>query len=79
MAYGTIREYYEKIADLAIGAQNFKARSQAATEMCDDSMDFSESEALIEELKRIYRIEGGEEIMENAQREAFFRLTRALE
>ncbi len=39
-----------------------------------EESDFLASEALMLEMKRVYQIEGAREIIEQAQREALFRL-----
>jgi len=69
-----IKRHYEEIADLIIQAQNFKKEHLGEAVDPWDSSDMLASEALMFELKRIYRMEGGKELMENAQKEALFRL-----
>jgi DNA gyrase/topoisomerase IV subunit A len=69
-----IKQHYEEIADLIIEAQNFKKEHSGEAIDPWNSSDMLASETLMLELKRIYRMEGGKELMENAQREALFRL-----
>jgi DNA gyrase/topoisomerase IV subunit A len=74
-----IKQHYEEIVQLIIEAQNFKnVHSQEAIEAFETS-DMLASEELMMELKRIYRMEGGKELMENAQKEALFRLSKAVQ
>lgn len=75
-AIAKIKRHYEEIADLVIAAKDFKKEHIGEAIDSWNSPDTLAGETLMLELKRIYRIEGGEELMENAQREAFFRLKR---
>lgn len=73
-----IKRHYEEIAKLVIEAQNYKKEHEGEAVEPWDSSDALASETLMLELKRIYRMEGGRELMENAQKEAFFRLDSTL-
>ena len=73
-----IKQHYEQIAQIVIEAQNFKNEHSGEAVDPFHSTDMLASEELMMELKRIYRMEGGKELMENAQKEALFRLSKEI-
>ncbi|MBS0615863.1 MAG: hypothetical protein JSR58_04850 [Verrucomicrobia bacterium] len=61
-----LKKLFEQLVDLMIAARNAQMEPQLdSTEM---------SQVLQAELKRIYRMEGGREVIEKAQKEALLRL-----
>ncbi len=61
-----IKQHFEDLVDLMIAARNSQVQPQVdSTEM---------SQVLQAELKRIYRMEGGREVIEKAQKESLLRL-----
>ena len=61
-----IKQHFENLVDLMIAARKAQVQPQVdSTEM---------SQVLQAELKRIYRIEGGREVIEKAQKESLLRL-----
>lgn len=61
-----IKQHFEDLVDLMIAARKLQVQPQLdSTEM---------SQVLQAELKRIYRIEGGREVIEKAQKECLLRL-----
>lgn len=70
-AQPVLKEHFEDLADLIIAARKFQ---QSSLEDKDFYPSFY-SIALKEELKRLYEMEGGREIMERTQKQAFLRLS----
>lgn len=61
-----IKQHFEDLVDLMIAARKLQVEPRVdSTEM---------SQVLQAELKRIYRIEGGREVIEKAQKESLLRL-----
>ncbi|MBS3904301.1 MAG: hypothetical protein KGZ39_03130 [Simkania sp.] len=77
-AIPNIKHRYEEIVDLLIGVKEFEKEHFGEASDPWNTANFLASEMLMVEMKRIYLIEGGREIMERAQREALFRLDAAL-
>ena len=65
-----LRQHFEDLVDLMIAARKFQQRSLEAKEFYPSFYSI----ALKEELKRLYEIEGGREIIERTQKQAFLRL-----
>ncbi|PWU16115.1 MAG: hypothetical protein C5B45_01190 [Chlamydiae bacterium] len=65
-----LRQHFENLVDLMIAARKFQQDSLEAKEFYPSFYSI----ALKEELKRLYEIEGGREIVERAQKQAFLRL-----
>ncbi|MGL5627055.1 MAG: hypothetical protein ACRDDW_06050 [Candidatus Rhabdochlamydia sp.] len=65
-----LKQHFEDLADLIIAARKFQ---QTSLETKDFYPSFY-SMALKEELKRLYQMEGGREMVEKAQKQAFLRL-----
>lgn len=63
-----LREFYEKIAALMIAAKEAEASPVIGSETIM-------SDLLQAELKRIYKIEAGRDILERCQKEALFKLS----
>jgi hypothetical protein len=64
---------FNKLVDLMIEARKFE--QSHPDEISDPfSLDMETNQALIAELKRIYKMEGGRETIEKAQKEALLRL-----
>ncbi len=68
-----LKKRFQQFAQLIMDARAFE-KEHAGEAMPEDGGDFLASEALMEEMKRIYAIEGARKIMEDAQREALFAL-----
>lgn len=69
-AQPVLKQHFEDLTDLIIAARKFQ---QSSLESKNFYPSFY-SIALKEELKRLYEIEGGREIIERAQKQAFMRL-----
>lgn len=65
-----LRQHFEDLVDLMIAARKFQQRSLEVKEFYPSFYSI----ALKEELKRLYEIEGGREIIERTQKQAFLRL-----
>lgn len=68
-----LKKRFQQFAELVMEARKFQ-REHAGEAMPQDDGDYLASEALMEEMKRVYQIEGGRKIIEDAQREALFAL-----
>ncbi|MBS0653238.1 MAG: hypothetical protein JSR39_06870 [Verrucomicrobia bacterium] len=68
-----LKKDFEAYVDLIQQARAYQLK-QADEIVLDASSDFSVSDELKEELRRIFAIEGGREIIERAQQEALVRL-----
>jgi hypothetical protein len=68
-----LKKRFSQFAGLVMAARAFQ-REHAGEAMPEHEGDFLSSEVLMEEMKRIYTIEGGRKIIEDAQREALFAL-----
>lgn len=68
-----LRKCFSQFAELMMAAHAYE-REHAGEAVSEESEDYLASEALMEEMKRIYRIEGARKIIEDAQREALFAL-----
>lgn len=69
-----LKKEFNKLVDLIISARLY-TQEHTDEENAEPIMDdYSLNETLKEEMKRIYAIEKGREIVENAQREALLRL-----
>jgi len=68
-----LKKRFAQFAELMMQARAFE-REHAGEAMPDDDGDSLASEALMEEMKRIYRIEGGRKIVEDSQAESLFAL-----
>ena len=68
-----LKKRFSQFAELVMEARTFQ-REHAGEAMQDDEGDYLASEALMLEMKRIYRIEGARKIVEDAQRESLFAL-----
>ncbi len=66
-----LKKRFIQFAELVMAARDFQ-RQHAFEAMPEEGEDFLASEALMEEMKRIYAIEGGRKIIEDAEREALF-------
>lgn len=65
-----LRQHFEDLVDLMIAARKFQQGGLDTKELYPSFYSI----ALKEELKRLYEIEGGREIVERAQKQAFLRL-----
>lgn len=65
-----LRQHFEDLVDLMIAARKFQQSSLEAKEFYPSFYSI----CLKEELKRLYEIEGGREIIERTQKQAFLRL-----
>ncbi|MDQ5956712.1 MAG: hypothetical protein ACH349_06110 [Candidatus Rhabdochlamydia sp.] len=65
-----LRQHFEDLVDLMIAARKFQQSSLDSKEFYPSFYSI----ALKEELKRLYEIEGGREIVERTQKQAFIRL-----
>ena len=67
-----LKKRFSDLVDLMIEARKFQQKypDALAAEELEPEMD----DALLTELKRVYRLEGGREIIEDCQREALIRL-----
>ncbi|HEV3270344.1 MAG TPA: hypothetical protein VGZ69_06855 [Candidatus Rhabdochlamydia sp.] len=65
-----LRQHFEDLVDLMIAARKFQQGGLDPKELYPSFYSI----ALKEELKRLYEIEGGREIVEKAQKQAFLRL-----
>lgn len=70
---GSLRERFEEMADLMIRARAFQQRN-LDLEKVDSWENQALSELLLEEMERVYGLEGGRECIEKVQREAMLRL-----
>ncbi|MBS0627688.1 MAG: hypothetical protein JSS09_05700 [Verrucomicrobia bacterium] len=68
-----LKEHFEKIADIAIEARLFQQKNPGFEVQFLQIGQFL-SQSLLEEITRIYALEGGKECIERAQREAMLRL-----
>lgn len=66
-----LKQQFEDLVDLMIAARKFQQSSLETKEFYPSFYSI----ALKEELKRIYEIEGGREIIERTQKQAFLRLS----
>jgi hypothetical protein len=73
-----IKKRYEEIVDLMIDLNTFKERHLGEAVDAWYVSDQLASETLMIEMQRIYRLEGGRELMEGAQKESLFRLDGVL-
>ena len=69
----TLKKDFEAYVDLIKQAREYQAMHSDEV-VSDASIDFSVSDELKQQLRRIYAIEGGREIIERAQQEALVRL-----
>lgn len=67
-----LKKRLNALVDLMIAARKFQ--SEHPEECLPETEEYVASEDLLKELKRIYRIEGGREIIEAVEREPLFRL-----
>ncbi len=77
-ALPNIRRRYEEFVDLMLEVKEFEEEHFGEATDPWNTSDFLASESLIIEMKRLYQLEGGRELMEKTQREALFRLDAAL-
>ena len=68
-----LKKRFEKIVDLMIQSRVFQQKNPGL-EMGFYASNQALSDALLEQMKRIYVLEGGKECIEKAQREAMLRL-----
>lgn len=68
-----LKKKFEKFADLIIQARTFQQKN-LEFEIPSQHINQALNHALVEEIKRIYSIEGGRESIERAQREAMLKL-----
>lgn len=70
-----LKKRFEKMVDLMILAKSFQQKKQIAGNDIYFLIDNQVlNESLLEELKRVYKLEGGRECVEKAEREAMLRL-----
>ncbi len=67
-----LRVYFEKLVDLMIGARQYLKDSEEVVDLAEPRSEVSQ--ALAEELRRIYQMESGRDVIEKAQKEALLRL-----
>ena len=67
-----LKKRFSDLVDLMIEARKFQQKHP--DEMVAEDFEHEMSDEFLVELKRIYRLEGGREIIENCQREALIRL-----
>ena len=68
-----LKKQFEKLVDIIIQARLFQQKNPEM-EASWDRLNISLNQILIDEMKRVYLIEGGRECVERAQREAMLRL-----
>lgn len=69
-----LKKHFEKLASIIIEAREFQIKYPEEALAFQGPQEAEVSEIMKEELQRIYRIEGGKEIVERAQRESMLRL-----
>lgn len=69
-----LKKKFNALVDLMIEAKEFQRKHPQEEEVDVMHYNHPHSEALLEELKRVYLIEGGREMVEKTQREALIRL-----
>jgi hypothetical protein len=69
-----LKRNFEKLVSVIIEARHFQIKYPEEALALPVLIESDLSDLLKEELERIYRIEGGKEIVERAQREAMLRL-----
>jgi hypothetical protein len=72
-----LKKRFEQFADLIVQAHIFR-KEHLGEAMPEGDGEFFASDALREEMKRIYRIEGARRVIEESQREALFALDASL-
>ncbi|MBM3198920.1 MAG: hypothetical protein FJZ58_06700 [Chlamydiae bacterium] len=68
-----LKKHFEKLVDYMILARNYKQK-HPDEEVVYSVLTVSCSQELLEEMQRVYAIEGGKECVERAQKEAMLRL-----
>jgi len=71
-AEGKLGPLFQQLVDLMLSAESYAKQHLEEAELFSNAYD----EPLLEEMMRVYRIEGGREIVERAQREALIRLDK---
>lgn len=69
-----LKRHFEKLVSIIIQAREFQIKYPEEALAFQGPQDAEVSDIMKEELQRIYRIEGGKEIVERAQRESMLRL-----
>jgi hypothetical protein len=69
-----LKKRFDQVVDLMIEARQFQQRHSEENGIDPTAYDHPYSEQLLEELKRIYSLEGGRKSIERVQREALIRL-----
>lgn len=69
-----LKRHFEKLVSIIIQAREFQIKYPEEALAFQGQQEAEVSDILKEELQRIYRIEGGKEIVERAQRESMLRL-----
>jgi hypothetical protein len=69
-----LKRNFEKLVSVIISARQFQINNPEEALALPVLLESDVSNLLKEELERVYRIEGGKEIVERAQREAMLRL-----
>ena len=69
-----LKRKFEKLVSVIIEARKFQIKYPEEALALPIALESDVSDLLKEELQRVYRIEGGQEIVERAQREAMLRL-----
>jgi hypothetical protein len=72
-----LKKRYEEFTDLMIAAKEYQLNHPEEELLELNMADSDSNEILFSELKRIYAMEGGREMLERAQREALIRLDAA--
>jgi hypothetical protein len=73
-AVPVLKKRFNSLVDLMIEALEFQQAHPEEAEMDADIRGHAASDALRVELERIYALEGGRQVIENAEREALLRL-----
>lgn len=68
-----LKKCFSEFAELVVAARLYD-KEHAGEAVAEEKFDDLASETLLEEMKRIYKIEGARKIMEDLQRESLFSL-----
>jgi len=72
LAAPKLKSCFNRLADVMIAARKFEGEEEESFD--PGPKDKSASDALVAELKRIYRLEGGREAIEKIQKEALLKI-----
>lgn len=69
-----LEKLYNNLTDVMIAAHNFREKNPKSETLPMNNENHALSEAIRDEMNRIYKIEGGRDLLEKAQEQALFRL-----